>query len=86
MQSKEKNWVIFEETLPRSGDFSESAVSLGTDRSEIGPYLVAASAHADRSEIGPYLGSDSEAHRAASRVPTANSTSPTHLRGRAISP
>ena len=27
-----------------------------TDRSEIGPYLGAWSAHADRSEIGPYLG------------------------------
>ena len=59
-----------------------------TDRSEIGPYLRAGSAHPDRSEIGPYLGagSDWEAHRATCRIPATDSTSPMRFRGRAISP
>jgi hypothetical protein len=46
-----------------------TASSTGPDRSEIGPYLGAGSAHADRSEIGPYLGS----HRAAAGVLSRNS-------------
>ena len=62
---------------PRWGDFSESANVCGHGTPQSRPATAP-----DRSEIGPYLGS----LRATPQGPSANSASPRHLRGGAISP
>ena len=68
------------DTLPSSGDLSESTVSWLELQSPVSRGLQRP--RTDRSEIGPYLGS----HWATSQSPTTNPALSANLRGMAISP